>query len=149
MFINLSLYFAVSSKADYICYKCDSQQSFEALRAIFEQNSDYMYQSIISKRRISYVKLKQGIETLLGKIYFLELSDQKPDRSQKNGFDHIEVYGATISYDALVAKLAESEKVIKVERPHHTTHDIEIKDGFLFRCTKELLVEKIKREEMV
>jgi len=48
----------------------------------------------------------------------------------------------------MVAKLEKSEKVIKVERPHHTTHDIEIKDGFLFRCTQGPLIEKVKREEM-
>jgi len=136
------------AQADHICYKCDSQQSFEAMRAIFEKNSEYIYQSIISKRRISIVKLKQGIETVLGPIYFLELSDQKPDGSQVDGFDHIEVYGVRISYDDMVAKLATSEKVIKVERPHHTTHDVEIKDGFLFRCTQEPLVDKIKRDEM-
>ncbi len=136
------------AQADHICYKCDSAASFEALRDLFEQNSDYIYQSIISKRRISIIKLKQGIETVLGTIYFLELSDQKPDQSQVDGFDHIEVYGVAISYDDLVATLAKSEKVIKVERPHHTTHDVEIKDGFLFRCTQEPLVEKIKRDEM-
>lgn len=135
-------------KADHICYKCESKESFESIRAIFEQNSEYIYQSIISKRRISYIKLKRGIETVLGTINFLELSDQKPDGSQVNGFDHIEVYGVAISYDDIVSRLEKSEKVIKVERPHHTTHDVEIKDGFFFRCTQEPLVEKIRREEM-
>jgi len=48
----------------------------------------------------------------------------------------------------MVARLAASEKIIKVERPHHTTHDIDIKDGFLFRCTQEPLVDKIRRDEM-
>jgi len=136
------------TQADHICYKCGSTESFEAMRAMFEQNSHYLYQSIISKRRISIIKLKPGIETALGTIHFLELSDQKPDGSQIDGFDHIEVYGVRISYDDMVAKLATSEKVIKVERPHHTTHDVEIKDGFLFRCTQEPLVDKIRREEM-
>ena len=136
------------AKADHICYKCNSRPSFEAMRALFEQNSDYIYQSIISKRRICIVKLKEGIKTVLGTIYLLELSDQKPDGSQVNTFDHIEVYGVTISYDQMVNKLAQSEKIIKVERPHHTTHDVEIKDNFLFRCTQGPLIEKIKHEEI-
>ncbi len=136
------------TKADHICYKCDSIESFESMRALLEQHSDYFYQSPISKRRISVIKLKQGIETVLGTINFLELSDQKPDGSQKNGLDHIEVYGTAISYDEMVAKLSKSEKVIKVERPHHTTHDIEISESFLFRCTQGPLIEKIKQEEM-
>ncbi len=136
------------TKADHICYKCGSKESFESLRTLFDNNSEYIYQSIISKRRISYIKLKQRISTVLGEIHFVELSDQKPDQSQSDSFDHIEVYGVSISYDELVATLAQSENVIKVERPHHTTHDVEIKDGFLFRCTQEPLIKKIKREEM-
>lgn len=136
------------AKADHLCYKCDSAQSFEFIRALFEWHSDYIHQSIISQRRISYIKLKQGFDTALGSIYFLELSDQKPNGSQGEGFDHIEVYGVQLSYDGLVRRLAQSEKIIKVERPHHTTHDVEIKNGFLFRCTQEPLIEKIKRDEM-
>ncbi len=136
------------ARADHICYKCGSGKSFESMRSIFEENSRYIHQSLISKRRIAYIKLKREIQTALDDIAFLELSDQKPDLSQTDGFDHIEVYGVTISYDELVRKLSESETVIKVERPHHTTHDIEIRDGFLFRCTPGPLIEKIKREEM-
>ncbi len=137
------------TKADHICYKCGSPESFEHLRSLFEKNSHYIYQSIISNRRISYIKLKQGITTVIGDIYFVELSDQKPDQSQIDGFDHIEVYGTHISYDQLISTLAKSENIIKVERPHHTTHDVNIKDGFLFRCTQEPLVKKIKQDEMV
>ncbi len=74
--------------ADHICYKCDSKESFDNIRALLEFESEYVYQSIISKRRIAYIKLKSGISTALGEINFLELSDQKPDGSQKNGFDH-------------------------------------------------------------
>ena len=48
----------------------------------------------------------------------------------------------------MVKELEATEKVIKVERPHHTTHDIDIGAGFLFRCTEGLLIEKIKNSEM-
>ena len=136
------------TQADHICYKCDSHESFVCTRALFEHTSEYIFQSIISNRRIAYIKLGQGIETVLGTIYFLELSDQKPDNSQQEKFDHIEVYPTTISYTEMIAKLEASEQVIKVDRPHHTTHDIYIGENFLFRCTEGPLIEKIKNTEM-
>ena len=136
------------AQADHICYKCDSKESFEQMRALFEGESDYAYQSIISKRRIAIIRLKVGIETALGTIFFVELSDQKPDNSQEDKFDHIEAYPVGWSYDDMVKIFEVSEKVVKVERPHHTTHDIDIGEGFLFRCTHGPLIEKIKTEEM-
>lgn len=135
--------------ADHICYKCSSKEVFEEMRAVLEKESEYLYQSIISKRRIAYLKLKKPVETILGPIYFVELSDQKPDLSQRDGFDHIEAYPVGWSYEEMVLELEKTEKVIKNERPHHTTHDVEIGDGFVFRCTEEPLVEKIKRSEML
>jgi predicted metalloenzyme YecM len=134
--------------ADHICYKCGSSESFEHTRSLFEHESDYIHQSIISNRRIAYIRLKGGIATSLGPIYFLELSDQKPDSSQREGFDHIEVYPTAQPYEDLIAQLELFETVTKVERPHHTTHDIDIGEGFLFRCTTEPLIEKIKHSEM-
>ena len=134
--------------ADHICYKCGSTESFEKMRAMFENESQYIYQSLISKRRIALIRFKREIETILGAIQFLELSDQKPDGSQQEGFDHIEVYPTTISYEEMVKKLETTEKVTRVERPHHTTHDIDIGEGFLFRCAQGPLIEKIKTSEM-
>ena len=61
---------------DHICYKCESKESFETLRALFEAESEYMYQSIISGRRIAVIRFKESIQTSVGPIYFLELSDQ-------------------------------------------------------------------------
>lgn len=134
--------------ADHICYKCESATSFEDMRRMFEGNAMYLYQSIISKRRIAIVRLQSPIETVLGPILYVELSDQKPDGSQREGFDHIEAYPTAMSYDEMVHELEEREKVIRVERPHHTTHDIDMGNGFLFRCTQGLLIEKIKGSEM-
>lgn len=133
---------------DHLCYKCASHESYEAVRALLEGESMYLHQSIISKRRISIIKLRQGIDTVLGKIFYVELSDQKPDNSQEEGFDHIEVYPTAHSYDEMVSGLGQTELVIKVERPHHTTHDIEMAGGYIFRCTREPLIEKIKRTEI-
>ena len=130
--------------ADHICYKCGSTEEFERLRALFEHESLFVYQSIISKRRIAYIGFKTGIETALGTINYLELSDQKEDGSQKEGFDHIEVYPTVGSYEDMVNRLAETVEVTHVERPHHTTDDVTIGEGFLFRCTRGPLIEKIK-----
>ena len=133
---------------DHICYKCGSKESFEEIRRLFEHESDYIYQSIISNRRIAIIRLKQGIVTSLGTIFFLELSDQKPDNSQVDGFDHIEVYPLARTYDDMVAEFSKTEVVVKVERPHHTTHDIDMGDGFLFRCTEGPLIKKITETEI-
>lgn len=137
------------AQADHICYKCSSNESFEKIRALFESESLYMYQSIISGRRIAIVRFKEGIDSVLGVINFFELSDQKPDGSQKEGFDHIEVYPTAGTYEEMIAKLEETETVVKVERPHHTTHDIALDGGFIFRCEHEPLITKIKEGEMV
>lgn len=137
-------------KADHLCYKCDSLTSFEARRSWLEGESLYFHQAIISGRRISYVRLKRGVGSQLGMINFLELSDQKQDGSQTDGFDHVEVYPILGSYGELVERLERAgEKVVKVVRPHHTTHDIALPSGFLIRLCSEPLVDKIKREEML
>jgi hypothetical protein len=134
---------------DHICYKCGSTEDFERIRAIFESESHFIYQSIISKRRIAIVKFKKGIDTILGPIYYLELSDQKPDGSQVNGFDHIEIFPTTGSVEELSDHISgKGITVVKVERPHHTTYDLEIGEGYAIKLTTEPLVEKIKREEM-
>lgn len=135
-------------RADHICYKCASRESFQKIRALFEYESEYIYQSIISGRPIAIIKFKTGIETDAGTINFLELSDQKPDQSQRGGFDHIEAYPIGWSYEEMVAELTKTEKVLLKERPYHTTHDIEIADSFFFRCTQGPLIEKIRQEEI-
>lgn len=135
--------------ADHICYKCSSTKTFEQMRAMFEDNSEYIHQSIISKRRIAYIKLNVGMETDLGVINYVELSDQKPDGSQTNDFDHIEIFPVSMSYNDMVEIFEKGgEPVVKKERPHHTTHDIDITPEFLIRLEHEPLIDKIKREEM-
>lgn len=136
-------------RADHICFKCDSKESYEKTRALFEEESAYLYQSIISMRRIAIIKLKRPIETRLGPIWFVELSDQKPDGSQVNAYDHIEAYATAGTYEDMVQRFEAVETVTKIVRPHHTTHDIDIGRGFLFRCTQGLLIKKIKSSEML
>ena len=134
---------------DHIGFKCDSQELFEQLRSQLERESAFIYQSYISKRRIAVIKLRRPFETTLGPISVLELSDQKPDHSQTKRFDHLEIYPTTTTYDDLVSRLQEQGAAVKkVERPHHTTYDIDLGSGLTLKLTREPLVEKIKREEM-
>jgi predicted metalloenzyme YecM len=137
------------ANADHVGFKCDSKETFERLRAMLEPESDFMYQSYISNRRIAVMRLKKPFETVLGAITTLELSDQKPDKSQQTGFDHMEVYPVGIEYDALAEKLrAQGTEIKSVERPHHTTYDIKLGDGYKLKLTRLPLVKKVKREEM-
>lgn len=167
MFVNLERFFEMAqssvvsfdawvdryapvAKADHICYKCSSGAEFERLRALFERSSTFIYQSIISNRRITIVKFTQPIPTKLGNIWFLELSDQKPDNSQASGFDHIEIYPITGSMDDFASTLiAQGVTFEKVIRPHHTTYDTFIDGNFKVRLEPEALVDKIKLTEMI
>ena len=137
------------AQADHLCYKCGSHEEFEHLRRLFETECQFLYQSMISNRLIAIIKLPRAIPTLLGEIWFLELSDQKPDASQTSRFDHVEIY----SKNKLAEWLADHASTIgivtkRIVRPHHTTYDIPIDGGFLVRFEDEPLVDKIKRDEM-
>ncbi len=134
---------------DHLGYKCATKESFEQLRAIFDYNSEYIFQSIISQRRIAYIKLKQPIATDLGDLWFVELQDQKPDGSQTEKFDHVEGYSVGISYGEMVEKISGFETVVESKKSHHPTHDIDLGDSFSFKCTYCPLLDKIKNNEMV
>ena len=111
--------------------------------------SVFIYQSIISKRRIAIIKLKDPIETSFGSLFFFELADQKTDNSQQSGFDHLEFFPKDGSEQDLIKYLeSKNIQVNKVERPHHTTHDIAIKNNFMVRIESCSLIEKIVREEI-
>ena len=138
---------------DHLCYKCDSNETFVSIRALLEAEAVFSYQSIISNRRIAYIKLKKPIETDLGPIYYVELSDQKPDGSQVSMFDHIEIYPIAFSnlgaYAEFIATLRElGVKMTESVRPHHTTYNIMLNDHFELKLSSEPLLEKIIRDEM-
>ena len=142
--------FAPAAKADHICYKCSSSEEFEQLRALFEGSSAFIYQSIISHRRIAIVKFLEPLPTTLGDISFLELSDQKPDGSQVSGFDHIEIYPTAGTMDSLADSLVSKGFAFeKVVRPHHTTYDGFLEGNFKVRLESEALIEKIKLTEFI
>lgn len=134
---------------DHICFKCDSGESFEEWRKVFEREGKNLYQAIISKRRIATITFKNPINTLAGQINYLELSDQKPDNSQTEGFDHIEFYPKSKSLEE-VLEIFESREVsfIKDVKPHITQYIIEV-GKYNFRLASERLVDKIKKEEFI
>lgn len=134
--------------ADHICYKCGSTSEFEEVRAMLEKGAEYMHQAIISGRRIAYIKLTAPMPTGLGDVWFVELSDQKPDGSQHSGFEHIEVYPAGEgTYDSLLAQWRKNdEQVMHVERPHHVTDEVVLPSGLIVRLEPGPLIEKIKQE---
>ena len=135
--------------ADHIGFKCESKEVYEKMRQLFESHSTFIYQSIISDRRISIIKLAQPFETALGEVSYLELSDQKPDGSQKNGFDHIEIYPEGMAFDELVQYIQEQGEAGKSSiKPHHVTHNFTLADGFILKIESCELVQKIKDEEM-
>lgn len=138
------------ARADHICYRCDSVTEYKRLRGLLEKSAQFVYQSMISGRRIAIIKFAPALETALGPISVLELSDQKPNRSQVSGFDHIEIYPAVGSVDRLAESLSvQRVNLDMVVRPHHTTYDAKIGPDFKVRLEAEPLLEKIAREELL
>lgn len=140
------------ASADHVSYKCGSHETFETIRRILEQGqvSKWSYQSPIAGRSIAYFRLHASFPSPFGDVFYVELADQKPNGSQHDGFDHMEIYPIpSLSYDALVNRtIGIFPNIRKVERPHHTTWDAILEGGAILRLTGEPLVEKIKREEM-
>ena len=141
--------YSPAARADHLCYKCGSLAEYEEIRRMFETESVFIYQSIISKRRISIIVFTKPIQTLLGDIRILELSDQKPDGSQTSGFDHVEIYPEHGTEETLAQQLETGGYPLnKIIRPHHTTFDGNLGKTWKIRLEREPLLEKIKREEM-
>jgi hypothetical protein len=141
--------FSPLATADHLCYKCSSHDEFEKIRSWLEEETAFIYQSIISQRRIVVAKFLAPFKTALGDIWYLELSDQKPDGSQGGGFDHVEIYPTHSSVVELVTKLSARGFVLtKADRPHHMTFDGELESGLKIRLEPGPLIEKIKRGEM-
>ncbi|HCC83430.1 TPA: hypothetical protein DEP96_01115 [Candidatus Uhrbacteria bacterium] len=135
--------------ADHICYKCGDYEEFAAMRKMFEGESRFIYQSIISGRPIAVIKFLRPVSTCMGDIWYLELAAQKPDGSQVSGFDHVEIYPLEGTMEDLAQRMmAQGVRSEKVVRPHHTTYDGIIEGRFKIRLEDEALVAKIKRDEM-
>lgn len=135
---------------DHICYKCESKEEFETLRSYFEFDDKFVYQSIISKRRIAYVGFGTPLTSIFGNVCYLELSDQKPDGSQKATVDHIEPISVGISYEEMLKRFTlPSTEVEETTKPHHSTHDITYDCGIKIKMNHEQLIHKIYRDELI
>ncbi len=135
--------------SDHFGYKCSSAKEFEILRHMLEISARFVYQSIISERRIAIIKLVEPIKTHCGDLCYFELADQKPDNSQKGGFDHLEFFPKIGTVENLVSALRDQGvAVTKSERPHHVTYDIKVSEDFKLRIETESLLSKIVREEI-
>ena len=135
---------------DHICYKCESSEEYEYLRKMFEFEDRFIYQSIISKRRISYIGFNEPLYSICGNIYYLELSDQKLDKSQQSKCDHIEPVPNGISYLEMLRRFSiENLTVEENIKPHHSTHDIVFTNGVKIKLSHGKLIDKIYREELI
>jgi predicted metalloenzyme YecM len=137
-------------KIDHICYKCESNIEYENIRKFFEFEDKFVYQSIISKRRIAYIGFETPSKSLFGDVNYLELSDQKPDNSQKSECDRIEPIIDSITYAELLNRFSINDlKIQENIKPHHSTHDIKFPNGVKIKMNHEPLVNKIYRDELI
>jgi predicted metalloenzyme YecM len=139
-------------RADHLCYKCGSSEEFDKLRWQFESESFFLFQSIVSERRVAIIRMKMRVPTALGAVDLLELSDQKPDGSQVSGFDHIEAYAKKpdITSETVAGWLKKvGAAVTYQQRPHHSTYDVRIGEGpFKLRLEDGPLLRKIVSTEI-
>ena len=134
---------------DHICYKCSSKEEYEMIRSFFEYDDIFIYQSIISKRRISIIRFLEPLNSICGDVHCLELSDQKPDGSQGSKVDHIEPVSKTISYEEMLARFSKLNLPVEENiKPHDSTHDMVLPNGIKLKFNNEPLISKIYKEEM-
>lgn len=149
---------------DHFCYRCRDGGEYEAIRARFEERSRFIYQSIISGRRIAVIGLADPVSTPLGDLRVLELSDRKPSGEDRSGYDHVEIYPTEGDLDALAGLLngvrlrafdvGTMSAFERKGRPHHATWDAKLafdplridRKDLILRLTAEPLVAKIAQE---
>jgi predicted metalloenzyme YecM len=136
-------------EADHICFKCASTGEYDAMRHMLEFSPQfcYMHQSFISGRRVAYFRFTEGFPFGERSISYLELSDKKPDEDEVAGFHHIELYPVTGTLQQLIAMINEKHVAGALkERPHHTTYDVTLHNGFIIRLCDVPLIQKIAQE---
>lgn len=137
-------------QADYMCIKCSDADIYEGRRLEYEEVSSFMYQSLVSGRRVALFRLTESIATKVGDIKYLMLCDQKSDGSQDDRVAYFEVVATPGNYETVVEKLKAREVPVKeTVRPHFTSYDATLPTGFTVRIAKEAIIDKIKREEVV
>lgn len=135
---------------DHVGYKCSSTGEYEEIRKLFEFDEKFIYQSMISKRRISCIGLAAPLSATCGNVFYIELSDQKSDESQISGCDHLEFISETITYEEMLDRFSTvGLPVVESVKPHHSTHDVRLPNGFKIKLSRERLVQKISRDEFI
>jgi len=150
--------------ADHFSYKCREVREYDELRSRFEEHSDdgwrasrFVYQSIISGRRVAVIGLVDPIVTPLGDLRVLELAEPKPMSAAPDGFDHVEIstrQKLEFMVHCINDTIGMKSPLVKKGRPHHTTWDAVImpdrrrkgRQPFILRLNDAPLVEKIGRE---
>jgi predicted metalloenzyme YecM len=134
---------------DHVCYKCSSNEEYENIRRMFEYEDIFVYQSIISKRRIAYIGLGESLQSIFGAVNYLELSDQKPDNSQESKCDHVEPLPININYKEMVELFEKHSLKTEISnKPHHQTYDIILPCGVKLKLSRCPLIDKIYEDEL-
>lgn len=135
---------------DHICYKCASSEEFENIKRFFEFEDKFIYQSIISKRRLAYIGLAEPLHSKFGDIFYFELSDQKPDGSQKSEVEHLEFVPEGISYEEMVNLFKNGGFLLKENiKPNHTVYEALVPGIGEIKLSHERLVHTIYKKEFV
>jgi hypothetical protein len=153
-------------RIDHLSYKCVSVREYEDIRSRFEEHLDgwrasrFIHQSIISGRRVAVIGLVDPIQTALGALRVLELSEPKPMRAEAYGYDHLEVAVRNVQlriaaevFSAVPKATGEPGVFVLKDRPHHATWDAAMPGDeargwppFILRLTSEPLAVKIGHE---
>ncbi len=147
----------MQGRADHLCYKCGTNEEYQALRTMLQGASEFLYESKIprdgSGRPISIIRLLHPFPTRLGEISDIELAAPKPNEVGKarGKFDHIEFYPTAEGDTALDLSLHLEELGMEFTRSgndHHPTYDSFIASGLKIRIENGPLVETVIIREM-
>ncbi len=119
---------------DHIGYKCGSHAEYVAIRDMFLSDTRFIeWKNVekISDRMIFVFELKPYLTGFFRDLY-LELQDQKPDKSQVSGFDHVELFpekGHT-TQDVVDYFISQGFIVTKNTKSHSPTDDVDSQKQF-------------------
>lgn len=135
---------------DHICYKCGSHDEFVKMRAMLEPEAIYLYESWINGRLIAILRLKSPLVYKNTIMNYVELQDKKEGKEVVPGFTHIEFFSKTMMVKDVAEMLMQKGiEVVDDPTPHHPIYDISLAENFTLRLESGLVIEKIKKEEMI
>ena len=85
------------------------------------------------------------MQSLCGDISLLELFDQKPDGSQKAGFNHIEIHPKTGTLQGLVNRCRQQDITVhETRRERGKTYHVDIEGGFKVHFEWDSILARVK-----